>query len=635
MSEHSVTTVEIVNDLRRHAPFDRMDEAHLGWIAARVELVHFSAGSVILRPDHGEPQQLHIIRQGAVLAASPDKGQGSGLALHEGECFPLGALLARRPVNSTYRSSRDTDCYLLPAAAFHELLRQSSPFQSFCTQRVAHLLHHATNSLHAESALNADRQQVLAGSLGKVVRRAAVTCPELTPVRKALATMQREGIGSMVVADEEGKPVGIFTLRDLMDRVALAGRSVDEPIGAVMTPRPVTLPADVFASEAALAMTRHGIHHVVVMDREKIAGVVSEKDLFSLQRVGLKQIGAALRTARGLDALVELSRDIRELARNLLAQGVDAEHLTQIISTLNDLLSRRAIELELEAAGLDAERFCWISLGSEGRQEQTFASDQDNGIIFADPGGNPDAVRKVLLPVAKRVNAALDGCGFPLCRGEIMAGNPRWCLSEAEWRDAFRHWINDGDPQALLNATIFFDFRPLYGQLALAQGLRTWLTQEVGDNRRFLRLMAENALQNRPPLGLVRDFVVASSGEHANTVDLKVNGATLFIDAARVYALASGVAQTSSAKRLRECAALRGMPAAEAEAWASAFHFLQLVRLRLQQAQIAHGQPPDNHLNPDHLNALDRRILKETLRQAKTLQRRLALDFHLEAGWVV
>ena len=133
----------------------------------------------------------------------------------------------------------------------------------------------------------------------------------------------------------------------------------------------------------------------------------------------------------------------------------------------------------------------------------------------------------------------------------------------------------------------------------------------------------------------MRDFVVASSGEHANTVDLKVNGATLFIDAARVYALASGVAQTSSAKRLRECAALRGMPAAEAEAWASAFHFLQLVRLRLQQAQIAHGQPPDNHLNPDHLNALDRRILKETLRQAKTLQRRLALDFHLEAGWVV
>ena len=614
--------------LRRHVPFDRMDMAHMELMAAHLKLAYFPNDAVIVAPEHGSPQYLYIIKQGAVMTGQIAEDPGSGLALHEGECFPLGAILTHRPVSNVYRSSQDTFCYLLPAADFHELLQQSPTFHSFCTQRIAHLLQQALDNLHA-GTLSANGEQPLAGRLHKLLRRATVTCRESTSVRDALATMQRKGIGSMVVVDSAGNPQGIFTLHDLVNRVTLAGRSVDEPIDEVMTPKPVTLPADAFAFEAALTMARHGIRHIVVTEGEKLAGVVSEKDLFSLQRVGMTQISTALRGARGLDTLVEISHDIRDLTRNLLAQGIDAEHLTQIIASLNDQLSRRIIRLELDSAGLDAERFCWISLGSEGRQEQTFASDQDNGIIFSDPENSPDGVRALLLPVAARINAALDACGFPLCRGEVMASNPRWCLSETEWRQAFRYWINEGNPEAVLNATIFFDFRALHGQLPLAEELRSWLAQEVTDNHRFLRMMAENALQNRPPLGVMRDFSLRSGGEHPHTIDLKVNGATLFIDAARVFALASGVVQTNSAKRLQAWAAARALPATEAEAWIGGFHFLQLIRLRHQQKQIASGETPDNYLNPDHLNDLDRRILKEALRQAKMLQNRLALDFQL------
>jgi CBS domain-containing protein len=618
-----------IKQLRRHAPFDRMDMAHMEFMAAQLKPAYFPNDAVIVAPEHGPPQYLYVIKQGAVMAGRVADDPGSGLAFHEGECFPLGAILTDRPVSNAYHSTQDTFCFLLPVATFHELLQRSPPFHSFCTQRIAHLLQQALGSLHTGNILSANGQQPLAGSLHKLLRRAAVTCHESTSVRDALAIMQRKGIGSLVVVDGNDRPMGIFTLHDLMNRVTLAGRSVDEPIGEVMTPNPVTLSADVFASEAALTMARHGVHHIVVMDGEKLAGVVSEKDLFSLQRVGMTQISMALRGASGLDALVEISRDIRELTRNLLAQGIDAEHLTQIISALNDQLSRRIIRLELDAAGLDADRFCWISLGSEGRQEQTFASDQDNGIIFSDPENSPEAVRALLLPVATRINAALDVCGFPLCRGEIMASNPRWCLSEIEWRQAFRHWINEGDPEAVLNATIFFDFRPLYGQLPLAEELRSWLAREVANNHPFLRMMAENALQNRPPLGVLRDFTLPGGGEHPHTIDLKVNGATLFIDAVRVLALASGVVQTNSARRLQAWAAARSLPTTEVDAWIGGFQFLQLTRLRHQQKQIAKGETPDNYLNPDHLNDLDRRILKEALRQARMLQGRLALDFQL------
>ena len=478
---------------------------------------------------------------------------------------------------------------------------------------------------------SADQAQLLmTRRLDQVVCRAPVTCTLATPIHEVLDTLQREHVGSMVVTSPDGGPAGIFTLQDLLTRVVITGRSMDDPIRAVMTPEPITLPAHVFAVEAALAMARHGVHHIVVADGNRIVGLVSAKDLFALQQAGITQISIALRQAAGVSELVELSRSIRELAANLLQQGVSAQNLTRIVASLNDVLSQRIIELELNAAGLDPANLCWISLGSEGRHEQTLATDQDNGIIFVDPPDrNADAVRTILLPTARRINDDLDACGFPLCRGGIMASNPRWCLSASEWRDAFGRWIFQGHSDAVLNATIFFDFRALHGNASLATALRSWLTVAAADSRRFLRQLAEDALDNRPPLGLVRDFAVSRDAAHPHTIDLKVNGATLFIDAARVVALAAGIGETNTVRRLNEWAAKVGIPAEQRDAWTGAFDFLQLTRLRHQTAQIARGEAPDNYLDPDMLNRLDRRILREALRLAKTLQTRLALEYVL------
>jgi CBS domain-containing protein len=482
----------------------------------------------------------------------------------------------------------------------------------------------------AGSVFDASEQQLMGRRLDQVIRRAPATCARETPIREVLETLRRERIGSMLVTHPDGQPAGIFTLRDLLTRVALDERSIADPISTAMTPDPITLPADAFAVDGALAMARHGVHHIVLVEGGKVVGVVSQKDLFGVQRLGLAHISATIRQARQMSTLIEQATNIRGVARNLLAQGLNAEHLTRIISTLNDLLSQRIIELQLEAAGLDAADFCWISLGSEGRHEQTLSSDQDNGIIFADPSDRtPDSVREILLPVARKINEDLDACGFPLCRGDIMASNPRWCLSASEWRQAFREWIYHCDPEAVLNATIFFDFRPLYGQVSLAEDLRAWLKVVAADNRVFLRHLAESALINRPPLGIVREFVFSGKAGHPHTVDLKVNAATLFTDAARVFALAAGAVQTNTVERLVEWAVMLGISASEIEAWADAFHFLQLTRLRHQQAQIAGGEAPDNFINPDDLNRLNRRILKDTLRLAKDVQIRLALDFQL------
>jgi len=434
----------------------------------------------------------------------------------------------------------------------------------------------------------------------------------------------------MVVVDGENRPLGIFTLHDVLDRVAISRADLEAPISRVMTTGLITLPPQATGYDAALAMVRQGIRHVLVVENGRLAGIVSEKDLFSLQRISMRQLSSGIKAATGIEQLAQFSADISQLAQNMLAQGVAAEQLTQFIASLNDVLTQRIIDLEFENEDLAGIEFCWLAIGSEGRHEQTFSTDQDNGIIFTIPDGmDADQVRQRLLPVARRVNEALDRCGFPLCKGDIMASNPMWCLSLEEWRQRFARWIDAGDPESLLHGAIFFDFRPLHGKSELAAELRDWLLKHVRRNTRFLHQMAANALQNRPPLGLFRDFVVDTKGEHRDTIDLKLNGTTPFVDAARIYSLASGVDSTNTAQRLRLVAPLLKFPAEEVEAWVEAFLYIQMLRLQHQHLESRQGKPMDNRINPYELHELDRHILKESFKQARKLQSRLALDYQV------
>jgi len=613
----------------RFAPFNEMAHADLHWMIAHLSLVYFPQDAILLDPSQGAVAFFSIIKQGSVIGeqvAGHAANEGANWQLVEGECFPLGALLAHRPVVNVYRAAEDTFCYQLPAAQFAELLARSNVFHDFCTRRIAHLLERSKQAIQAQYTQAASAQQSLTTTLAKVIRRKPVTCRSNEPIETVLAKMHAENVGAMVILDD-ARPTGIFTLHDLLGRVALAKHDLSLPIATVMTRDPITLSAHATAQEAALLMVRHGIRHVLVTDGTQFLGVVSEKDLFAMQRVGLTQISIDIRTAKTLADLTQYSRSIHALAHSMLAQGVGAEQLTQIITTLNDLLTQRVIELIAPDFDLAGVEYCWLALGSEGRMEQTLATDQDNGIVFR-AAHNVNA-RAQLLAFALAVNTALDQCGFPLCRGGVMASNPQWCLTLEEWQDTFARWIDQGDPEALLHSAIFFDFRALTGEEKLADDLRAWLSQHAAANPRFLHQMAGNALRNRPPLGVVRDFVLAAGGAFDHTIDLKLNGATPFVDAARIYSLAAGDMHTSTVARLRAAGAALKMSTEEIAAWVEALLFIQLLRLRNQHLHYVAGQDMHNHVNPDTLNELERRILKEAFRQGRKLQTRLGLDYGL------
>jgi len=466
--------------------------------------------------------------------------------------------------------------------------------------------------------------------LSAIVGREAVTVPLDATVREALEIMERVRVGSIVVTDRERRfPLGIFTLRDHVRRVTLPGGDLGQPVASVMTSGLITLTPRASAHQAALLMARNGVSRVVVVEDDgRLVGVVTQTDLFGLQQVGVRELSAEIQSARDVEALRGAARGIRQLAMGLLAKGTGAETLTQFVTTLNDLLTIRIIEATVDEFELPPVPVCWIALGSEGRLEQTFSTDQDNGIIFDAPAGEAERVRTALVPFARAVNEKLDACGFQLCKGGVMASNPEWCLTLEEWREKFSRWIHAPAPQALLNASIFFDLRPIYGREALAERLRTWLLGAASERTLFLRILAEEALTCQPALGTFGGLVTDRSREFPHTINLKNQGSRPFVDAARVLALAHRVPHTSTAERLRGIDAVAPFGGERVAALVDGFHFIHLLRLRGQVGPGA-SVAGANHLDPRTLNDLERRVLKEAFRQAQALQLRLRLDYGL------
>ena len=481
------------------------------------------------------------------------------------------------------------------------------------------------------------------GALRTVARPSPLTVHPETSVRalieQLLPSLDQRGDGAVaVVLDPATRlPLGLVTPIELLRLIGLEGVSPDTPLVQVMTAGSSVLPADAPIQRAATLMVRRDLRHLVLVEADgRFAGVVAQSDLYNLHTAQVDELVRAITSAPEIDQLATQAARIGPLAGQLLANGVSANAVCHWLSTLNDLVALQAIDLIEPQFDLPLVPWCWLLFGSEGRFEQTLVTDQDNGIIFVPDASagvageqETERLRQAFLPFARAVNQALDRCGFRLCPGQIMASNPKWCLSLDEWQQRFRDWMRQPEPEALLNASIFFDFRALYGPDDPVQRLRRTLVEEAVGAPLFLRLMVANALEVAPPLGKWWSAFRYDDAAHPGTIDLKKYGARLFVDVARVFALAEGVAATGTVPRLRDAAARFGWPAGEVEAAIDAFYVIQRLRLSHQHRISAHDPAVENRVRPDELNQLDRLLLRESLQQARFLQQQARLRWQM------
>ncbi|PRA70367.1 MULTISPECIES: DUF294 nucleotidyltransferase-like domain-containing protein [Pseudomonas] len=620
--------------LQRFPPFNLMENAHLAFLVEQCQLRFYAAKDSIIKPSDGPVEHFYIVKQGRVVGERQHvsrPGTETTFEIASGECFPLAALLGERATRTEHLAAEDTFCLQLNKAAFIRLFALSEAFRDFALRGVSSLLDQVNQQVQRRAVETLGTQYSLNTRLGELAMRHPVVCDRQTPLREAVALMHEQQVGSIVIVDAQRFPIGIFTLRDLRQVVADASADFAQPIGGHMTANPFYLSPQASAFDAAIAMTERHIAHVCLVDDKRLCGVVSERDLFSLQRVDLVHLARTIRHATRIESLVSLRGEIGQLVERMLAHGASSTQITQIITLLNDHTVCRVIELAIEDKGDPGIPFSWLCFGSEGRREQTLHTDQDNGIIFeARDAAHAAELRGRLLPLAQHINQGLAQCGFTLCKGNIMAGNPELCLSRAEWARRFAAFIREATPENLLASSIYFDLRVAWGNEEACEQLRQSILEQVADNRLFQRMMAENALRQRPPVGRFREFVLTRKGnDKAATLDLKVQGLTPFVDGARLLALANGISAINTLERLRELVTREVIDPLDGAAYEEAYHFIQQTRMQQHQLQSRQNLPYSNRVDPDSLNHLDRRILRESLRQAQRLQGSLALRYQL------
>ncbi|MFI8609646.1 putative nucleotidyltransferase substrate binding domain-containing protein [Pseudomonas sp. NPDC077649] len=618
--------------LQKFPPFNQMDTAHLAFLVEHCQLRFYGEGESIIKPSDGPVEHFYIVKQGRVHGERPHsarRGTETTFEITAGECFPLAALIGERATRTEHLAAEDTFCLLLAKHAFVKLFAVSNPLRDFALRGVSSLLDQVNQQVQLRAVETLGAQYSLDTRLGELAMRQPIGCAPVTPLREAVRLMHEQHVGSIVIVDPAERPLGIFTLRDLR-RVVADGVDLAQPISNLMTPKPFHLAPDASAFDAAIAMTERHIAHVCLVEHERLCGVISERDLFSLQRVDLVHLARTIRHAGKVETLAGLRSDIRLLVDRMLAHGASSTQITHIVTLLNDHTVCRVIELTIEEMGDPGVPFTWLCFGSEGRREQTLHTDQDNGILFeATDAAEAAAIRGRLLPLAATINQRLAQCGFTLCKGNIMASNPELCLSRQEWSRRFAGFVLEATPENLLSSTIYFDLRAIWGPDEGCEQLREELLGRIGNNSLFQQMMAENALRQRPPVGRFRDFVVVRSGADKDTLDLKVQGLTPFVDGARLLALAHNVAAVGTLERLRALVAKGVIEALDGAAFEEAYHFIQQTRMQQHQLQARDELPYSNRVDPDRLNHLDRRILRESFRQAQRLQSSLALRYQL------
>ncbi len=619
--------------LQKFPPFNQMEQAHLAYLVEQCQLRFYATDESIIKPGDGPVEHFYIVKQGRVVGERPHSPKGAAQTTFEittGECFPLAALLGERATRTEHLAAEDTFCLQLNKEAFIKLFALSSSFRDFALRGVSSLLEQVNRQVKQKAAETLGTQYSLNTRLGELAMRHPVTCSPETPLREAVRQMDEQQVGSIVVVDDAKAPLGIFTLRDLRQVVADTTADFGQAIKQRMIAAPFYLSPDASAFDAAIAMTERHIAHVCLVKDQRLCGVVSERDLFSLQRVDLVHLARTIRNAPRIDSLSNMRGDIVQLVDRMLAHGASSAQITQIITLLNDQMVCRVIELTLEEKGDPGIPFSWLCFGSEGRREQTLYTDQDNGILFeARDAAHAAEIRSRLLPIAERINQGLAVCGFALCKGGIMSSNPQLCLSRLEWARRFGSFIREATPDNLLASSIYFDLRVVWGDESGAEQLRQSILTQVADNSLFQRMMADNSLRQRPPVGRFKEFVVARKGSEKDTLDLKTQGLTPFVDGARLLALANGVAANNTLERLRQLVAKGIIDPLDGAAYEEAYHFIQQTRMQQHQQQSRQNLPYSNRIDPDVLNHLDRRILRESFRQAQRLQTSLTVRYQL------
>jgi len=374
-------------------------------------------------------------------------------------------------------------------------------------------------------------------------------------------------------------------------------------------------------------MLKHNINSLLVMDGKKSIGVISQQDWLSVQVNYPTQLIKKIREAESVLKISKLRKESKKVIWETFVEEENAVSLTNIITVVNDAIGKRIqqlalIEMEERGNGIPPVKYAWIGMGSEGRKAQTIRTDQDSGIIFEDVNAEEyNKVKDWFLEFAEIVVNGLNECGFPLCIGNIMATNPELCNSISKWKELFEFIITKADAKQLLEASIYFDFRCIYGDEKLTDELWKFLFNSMKVHNFFMRHFSENLLEaSRPPVRKWQWRMPDVFKVVPPPFDIKREGTAPLDAAIRLLALHNEIKETNSLKRLQRILEKGNMPKSLADSVHVAFDFILRLRFKLEFTMDTKIKSSDHNVDPKDLTPIELRKLKDSLKTIYELQ---------------
>lgn len=617
---------EVIGFLKNVPPFQFLDESVLKNVVSGISMEFYPKNTLILKQDGPPSKYLRIIKKGGVKVSMVSE-DGEEMVIDyrgEGDNFGFLSLIGKDRVRANVTAIDDTICYLIDKDTVLRLLDSTPAFtEYFLKSHLTKYIDRTFKEMHNKSMFYGGSDRLLfTTQVGDIATKKVVTAIEELTIQEAAQIMAKNKISSLIILDDRKLPVGIVTDRDLREKVVAKGRNVSEPVKNIMSLPLIRVDYKDYCFEAVLKMIRHNVHHILVIKDGDLIGVITNHDLMLLQGTSPLSFAKDIENQQTIEGLVPVSEKISKIIGLLLNEGAKASNITKIITELNDRLVKKVLEFAEKKFGAPPVSYCWIVFGSEGRKEQTFKTDQDNAIIYADPKTEEEveAARRYFSKFTPFIRDSLIKCGFPLCPAGFMASNPKWCQPLKVWKKYFLTWISTPTSDAVLNSVTFFDFRPVYGDTGLADNLRDTLISMLKDQKVFLGYLANMAIKNRPPIGFLKTFVVEKSGEHKDELNLKVKGIAPLVDIVRLFALEKGIKETSTLERISALKHRHTIVGEYAEELEQVFEFIMLLRIQHQYEQIKTGNVPDNFINPKKLSNLEKKSMKEAFQLISRIQ---------------
>ena len=588
----------------RNAPFDRLNGDELGIVRDSLDIAYFRPDETIIGRG-GAPDSLYVVIKGVV-----EERDGDDLVALRGpgDAFDTRALVQGRGSNA-FVAREETLCNVLPRDVALQLIDKNPRFAAFFYLDIARRLDAV--SREEEEARFAP---LLGARVGELFLHPAEFLEATASIAEAGAIMRRNKSYALFVRDQEG--AGILTRTDLLNATIRDRRPIESPVGLLAHRPIVCVAADDLVSTALLKMTKHNKRRVAVAANGDFIGVLEDIDLLSFLAGNSQLVAGRIDRASSVAELARAARKIDPQIRTLRRQGVKIDVVCEIVSDLNRHLHEKLFALV--APQSIRESGCLVVMGSEGRGEQTFRTDQDNGLILT-----VSAPAAALEKFRADVFDALEQCGFPPCPGEVMVRNPVWSKTLDEYRDDFRRWLALGDGAEAMNVAIFYDAEATAGDAGLLRAAKQDLIDLMRGERAHLARFAR-AIDDFPtPIGFFNNLVTSKA--EGDALDLKKGGIFPIVHGVRALSLEKGLHETGTTARIAKLAEMGAFDAQFARELSEALHYLMTLRL---DAQIAEAHST-SLVKPGELSTMERDLLRDAFQVVKRLRELLRRHFNL------